>query len=139
GELTLDLSMDIPDGFAQEKRRAGPGHVAFVDPSKKVVSTPRIVLLLTRGEVPSLAKALSRSRIGKKMVVKKQESKGTRGYLVVYHTRKKGLLYVKYYLNERGHILECRASLIKSGGISQFETAAGRLEKICTSIAVNTR
>jgi len=73
--------------------------------------------------------------VGKKEVIaKEKELDGKKGFLLIHHTKNKGLLTVLALHFKDGKALSCRASQAKGGGVPNFTATMAWLEKICMSV-----
>jgi hypothetical protein len=68
----------------------------------------------------------------KDVVVKKAAIDG--GFIVVWHTQKKGLARAQVYRIQGERALDCRASIANDDGIPSFDATLAWLEQICLSL-----
>lgn len=71
----------------------------------------------------------------KKDVVAKQEATAD-GFVIVYHTKNKGIVRVEMQKNKGDISLTCRASQAKTGGVPSPEATMAWLEKMCSSLTI---
>jgi hypothetical protein len=68
----------------------------------------------------------------KDVIVKKAAVDG--GFVVVWHTQRKGLARAQVYRIKGEQALDCRASLANDNGIPNFDATLAWLEQICVSL-----
>jgi hypothetical protein len=68
----------------------------------------------------------------KDVIVKKAAVDG--GFVVVWHTQRKGLARAQVYRIQGEQALDCRASLANDDGIPSFDATLAWLEQICMSL-----
>ena len=71
----------------------------------------------------------------KKDVIAKKEQTPD-GFVIVYHTKNKGIVRVELQKNKGDVALTCRASQAKTGGVPSPDATMAWLEKMCSSLTL---
>jgi hypothetical protein len=98
-------------------------------------TSPHVTVSRTFVVPESIDEAVESVMPGEKDVIAKKEALPD-GFLVVWHTPKKGLVRAQVYRIAGENALDCRASIANDAGIPNFDGTTAWLEKICLSLTL---
>jgi hypothetical protein len=131
------FSVKVPKGWKLDEEKDDPAAITkrWRPDMKDYFSEPSVAIAYAAIPATDLEGYVKDAMLDDKDVVAKKEATAD-GFLLVTHTKNKGIVRVSVLKKKGEHHVECRVSQARTGGVPSPDKTMAWMESLCTSLAL---